>query len=143
VIASCSLVRASRHDLIVEACLKGDESAACEFATQNAARYAYACSKRAIACWVRQQAPTPDWAGAGIPINAIAPGIVRTVMTDSLLETGLAHTLVPMPLHGPATAEQAAALLSWLTGPENAVTTGQVIFFDGGFDALTRGADVW
>jgi NAD(P)-dependent dehydrogenase (short-subunit alcohol dehydrogenase family) len=48
-----------------------------------------------------------------------------------------------MPLHGPGEPEQAAAILAWLAGPENALMTGQVIFVDGGYEVLTRGDDIW
>ena len=38
----------------------------------------YGSTKRAISRWVRRQCIKPQWAGAGIPLNAIGPGIVRT-----------------------------------------------------------------
>jgi NAD(P)-dependent dehydrogenase (short-subunit alcohol dehydrogenase family) len=48
-----------------------------------------------------------------------------------------------MPLHGPGTPEHVAALLDWLAGPENVLVTGQLILIDGGWDATTRGDDVF
>jgi NAD(P)-dependent dehydrogenase (short-subunit alcohol dehydrogenase family) len=33
-----------------------------------------AASKLAVARWVRRTAPSPDWAGTTISLNAIAPG---------------------------------------------------------------------
>ena len=50
---------------------------------------------------------------------------------------------VPMPLHGHARAEQVAPLLGWLAGPENTHVTGQVVFIDGGADAVLRGDRTW
>ena len=48
-----------------------------------------------------------------------------------------------MPLGGVGRADEIASLLAWLTSPVNGLVTGQLIFADGGFDALTRGDDVW
>ncbi len=46
----------------------------------------------------------PEWAGAGIPLNAIAPGVVKTAMTKPLFEDEamfqVMNEAVPMPLHG-------------------------------------------
>ena len=49
----------------------------------------------------------------------------------------------PMPLRGPGEPEEVAELLCWLTSPENSLVTGQVVFVDGGSDAVLRGDDVW
>jgi enoyl-[acyl-carrier-protein] reductase (NADH) len=46
---------------------------------------------------------------------------------------------VPMPLNGIGTPKQVGALLGWLTSPANELVTGQVIFIDGGYEALVRG----
>ena len=48
-----------------------------------------------------------------------------------------------MPLHGPGEPEHVAALLAWLAGPENVLVTGQVVFVDGGADAVLRGEREW
>ncbi|MEV8150990.1 SDR family oxidoreductase [Arthrobacter sp. NPDC080073] len=105
----------------------------------------YATSKRALALWIRRNSPTADWAGAGIPLNAIAPGVIRTAMTASFFTDVGRHILddVPMPLNGPADPIVAARLLAWITSEENSHVTGQVIFQDGGSDAIIRGDSVW
>ncbi|MFC6147331.1 SDR family oxidoreductase [Corynebacterium nasicanis] len=107
----------------------------------------YSTSKQAIARWVRKNAPTPEWAGAGIPLNAIAPGVVLSPMTEPLVNSpeGRAQLeeQVPMPLNGWMPAESAAELLSWLSSPANTHLCGQVIFIDGGVDAIFRGDTTW
>jgi NAD(P)-dependent dehydrogenase (short-subunit alcohol dehydrogenase family) len=96
---------------------------------------------------VRRNAVTADWAGAGIPLNAVAPGIVRTPMVAHHLSDDARRTrleqYVPMPLHGPAEPEHVAALIRWLAGAENVLVTGQVVFVDGGADAVLRGEAAW
>ena len=121
---------------------------AAELATDPATGHQiYSSSKRALARWLRTTATTAEWAGAGIPLNAIAPGVVLTPMTTELVATpeGRArlNEQVPMPLNGPLDAEVAARLLVWLADEENSHLCGQVIFIDGGYDAVVRGDSTW
>jgi NAD(P)-dependent dehydrogenase (short-subunit alcohol dehydrogenase family) len=131
---------------IVQACLAGDEELAVT-AAKGAEALAYASSKAALCRWVRRTAVTEDWAGAGIPLNAAAPGIVATPATAHFLDSGLAEAVldkaVPMPFGGHGRPEQVANLLGWLAGPENSMMIGQVLFIDGGADAVLRGDSVW
>ncbi len=133
-------------DAAVEACLAGDEEAAAA-AAEVQTYSAYSSSKRALARWVRRTAPTAEWAGAGIALNAIGPAVIKTPMIASLLDdpAGLEmlNTGTPMPFGGHADPEQVAPILAFLTSPENTLVTGQVLFTDGGADALMRGDDIW
>lgn len=137
---------------LVDALLADDEKAADEIATRMAedaglANVIYPSSKRAISRWVRREAPTARWAGAGIPLNAVAPGTVVTPMTTDLLasEKGRALTdaYVPMPLNDHQGPESVANLLIWLTSVENSHCAGQTIYCDDGADVVLRGDDVW
>ncbi|MFI0710046.1 SDR family oxidoreductase [Streptomyces inhibens] len=136
---------------IVDAALAGDEDAtvsAAQAAVDRGEGYAiYGSSKQAIARWVRRTAISDDWAAAGIPLNAVAPGTVVTPMTEPMLANPeirkAVDASVPMPLHGHAHPEQVAPLLAWLTSPENTHVTGQVIYLDGGADAALRGDNTW
>jgi NAD(P)-dependent dehydrogenase (short-subunit alcohol dehydrogenase family) len=84
---------------------------------------------------------------AGIPLNAIAPGIIRTPMVADMIATpaGVAAMaeVVPMPLNGIADPIVCANLLAFLTSPENTHLCGQVIFVDGGSDVVIRGDSTW
>lgn len=139
-------------DTLVDLMLAGDEAAALERAAVlaedlEAANHIYSSTKKAFALWVRRNAATEAWAGASIPLNAIAPGVIVTPMTAPLLETeeGRAAIMqgVPMPLNGLAGPEVPANLLIWLTSVENSHLCGQVIFIDGGSDVVIRGESTW
>lgn len=107
----------------------------------------YGTTKRALAQWIRRAAPSPEWAAAGIPLNAIAPGVVETPMTAEFTATAEARaailTQVSMPLNGIFAPTDVAYLLAWLTSEENAHLCGQVVFIDGGSDAVIRGDATW
>lgn len=138
---------------IVEAALAGDEKAALTAAEALVAQgpeigyLVYPSSKRALSRWVRRASISPAWAGAGIPLNAVAPGTVLTPMTAGLLAspegTAMVDAAVPMPLNHHQPPESVAQLLIWLTSAENTHMAGQVIYDDGGADATLRGDDIW
>jgi len=140
-------------DALLKALTAGDETAALargaelEAAGGDAANLIYGTTKRALALWIRRNAPTADWAGAGIPLNAIAPGVVETPMTAAFTGSPEARqailTMVPMPLNGIFEPRDVAYLLAWLTSEENAHLCGQVVFIDGGSDAVIRGDSTW
>lgn len=129
----------------VAACLAGDEPAAVALSLQG--EVGYMSSKAALCRWVRRNAPLPEWAGAGIPLNAIAPGTVVTAMTAPFLAsaeaTAQVDAMVPMPLNGHAQPAAVAELLVWLASAANTHVTGQVVFIDGGADAIIRGESSW
>lgn len=107
----------------------------------------YSSSKAALARWVRRTAVSPEWAGAGIALNAVAPGVVLTAMSDALVHDPRMREVmdraVPMPLNGYAPAEAVAAPLAFLVSPANTHVTGQVLFVDGGAEATLRGDGIW
>lgn len=150
VVASFSALQENEPEL-VSALEAGDEEAAValteKMVEDGRAPLIYASTKRAIAEWVRRVSITSEYAGAGIPINAVGPGVIATPMVAEYLATpeGRAALLtgVPMPLNGPAEPIAVARLLSWLTSAENTHITGQTVFIDGGADVTVRGPHVF
>lgn len=136
-------------DVLLDALLAGDEVAAMARAAEleagapEQANLIYGTTKRALARWIRRNAASSEWAGAGIPLNAVAPGVVVTAMTQDLIGSEEARDallgMVPMPLNGIFEARDCAYLLAWLTSEENAHLCGQVVFIDGGSDVVIRG----
>jgi NAD(P)-dependent dehydrogenase (short-subunit alcohol dehydrogenase family) len=124
---------------LVAACLAGDESAALALAPTLPGATVYAGAKLALARWVRRHAP--EWAGAGIRLNAVAPGAVLT----PLLRDGLEHPMLgpairgfPIPTGGFGDPDDVAAAIVFLLGPDARFFCGSVVFCDGGSDALLR-----
>ena len=107
----------------------------------------YGTTKRALSRWIRRESIKADWAGAGIPLNAVGPGIVETPMVAGMIATEESRKqllqVVPMPLHGFMKAEVVADLLIWLTSEANTHVTGQTIYIDGGSDVALRGENIW
>lgn len=138
---------------LVAAMLAGDEAKTVEIGAALAGQgpeagyLNYPSSKRALSRWVRRESITPRYAGAGIPLNAVAPGTVVTAMTKQLLALpegrDMVDSAVPMPLNGHSDAVVISRLLAWLTSEENTHTTGQTIYTDGGADATLRGDNIW
>jgi len=103
----------------------------------------YTTSKRALSRWVREHASTPAWAGEGIALNVLAPGVTRTPITAPLLDTEAGRaafsSAAPAPLNGPAApAGVIGELAVWLAGEANSFVTGQIIYADGGSESMLR-----
>lgn len=138
-------------DELLDAMLAHDEPAALHRAQElidaGTASTIYGTTKRALALWIRRNAASAEWAGAGIPLNAVAPGVMRTPMTENMIATPEAEKqlleMVPMPLNGVGTPETVAHLIGYLTSVENTHLCGQVVFIDGGSDVVIRGDSTW
>lgn len=129
---------------IAQACLDGDEQLACEVADGHASYQAYPATKAALAWYVRRHAPSVQWAGSGIRLNALAPGLIDTPLsraqqTDPVL--GPAVRSFPIPRGQPGAAEEVAAVVEFMLGPDAALLIGSVLYADGGTDALLRPDD--
>jgi NAD(P)-dependent dehydrogenase (short-subunit alcohol dehydrogenase family) len=91
---------------------------------------------------VRRHAGTAEWIGAGVRLNAIAPGPIVTPMIEANLDFIMnLGAVFPVPIGRPGRPEQVAGLLAYLLSPEAAFFCGSLIFMDGGTDAVLRAED--
>lgn len=110
---------------------------------------AYPATKLAVAHWVRRQATKPEWAGAGITLNAVAPGKTETAMLAEGRADAKYGPLIdafPTPVGRSGSPDELAALIAFLLSPDARFLCGSIIFCDGGTDAQLRPDDfpgVW
>jgi NAD(P)-dependent dehydrogenase (short-subunit alcohol dehydrogenase family) len=129
---------------VIEACLSGDEAAARAAADAAGAPGTYPATKTAVARWVRRHAPGPDWAGAGITLNVVAPGAVETPLLEASRSDRVLGQFVdafPIPVGRKGTPDELAAFVAFLLGPDARFFCGSVLFVDGGTDAQLRPDD--
>ncbi len=94
---------------------------------------AYSSTKAALIMLTRQLAQ--EWAGDGIRVNCVSPGLVRTPLTQPVYDQPEARrsreALVPMHRIGEADADIAGSV-AFLLGPDAAYITGHNMLVDGG-----------
>ncbi len=97
---------------------------------------AIATAKGAIEALVR--AAAADFSHLGVRINAVAPGLMRTPMTEKMLsnERSQQNIAAQYPLGTYGDASDGAAVAAWLLSSDARWITGQVIHLDGGFSAV-------
>ncbi|TGD89195.1 SDR family oxidoreductase [Mycolicibacterium sp. CH28] len=106
---------------------------------------AYGASKIAVSRWVRRHAVTREWAGAGIRLNAIAPGAILTPLLEKQLATPAEAKTIhafPVPIGGFGDAGQLADWVVFMLSDAADFLCGSVVFVDGGSDAYFR-SDHW
>jgi len=105
---------------------------------------AYAASKIAVSHWVRRTAVTREWAGAGIRLNALAPGAIMTPLLEQQLkdpQQAKAVNAFPVPIGGFGDPGQLADWMLFMLSDSADFLCGSVIFVDGGSDAYFRSRD--
>jgi NAD(P)-dependent dehydrogenase (short-subunit alcohol dehydrogenase family) len=128
---------------VVELCLAGDETAAREAADAAGSLAAYAASKLAVAWWVRRHATRLEGAGAGIALNAVAPGAVETPLLQASRHDAVFGKLIdefPVPVGRKGEPDEIAAFVQFLLSHARFIC-GAVVFVDGGTDAQLRSDD--
>jgi NAD(P)-dependent dehydrogenase (short-subunit alcohol dehydrogenase family) len=88
---------------------------------------AYIAAKHGVHGLTR--AAAVELAGAGIRVNAVAPGVTRTAMTSAVSD----DLLLRVPLSRIAEPEEIAAAAVWLCSSQASYVTGSILVADGGW----------
>lgn len=90
----------------------------------------YAASKAGVIGMTKTAAR--ELASRSITVNAIAPGFIKSDMTDALPQEARDSLLGMIPLGSFGEPEDIAAMVNFLAGEEGRYITGQVLCVDGG-----------
>lgn len=96
----------------------------------NAGQSTYAAAKAGIIGFTKSIAR--EVASRNVTVNAVAPGFVKTEMTDALTPEQQAKIMEGIPLKRVAEPEEIANVVKFLISPEAGYITGQVIAVNGG-----------
>lgn len=143
-VSSNSAPMINTDDTFIQSCLAGEEEAACTEIDTRDGHTAYAGSKRAVTIWMRRQVVA--YAAAGVRLNAVAPGITITPMTDQVFadkELGQAMKQFGdmVPVGQTAQPVDIANVMRFMLSEEAGYVCGSVFFVDGGSDAMLRTDD--
>lgn len=141
IVSSNSAPMIGADDAFVQACLAGDEDAACAAVDARDGQTAYGGSKRAITMWMRRH--VVEYAASGVRMNAVAPGITMTPLTERVMadkDYGPAikqfGEMVPVGIN--AQPADIANVMRFMLSDEAKYLCGSVFFVDGGSDAMLR-----
>lgn len=98
--------------------------------TGNAGQVNYAASKAGVIGMTKSMAK--ELANRGVTVNAIAPGFIKTAMTDVLTDEVKAEVKRVIPMGVMGETEDVANLAAFLASDASRYITGQVINVDGG-----------
>jgi 3-oxoacyl-[acyl-carrier protein] reductase len=97
----------------------------------NAGQANYAASKAGVIGFTKTVAV--EVARRGVTVNAVAPGLIETALTEGIAESGELAKAIPAKRVG--TPEEVAACIRFLASPEASYVTGTTLTVDGGLSA--------
>ena len=96
----------------------------------NAGMLAYSASKAAVIGLTKVQGK--EYAENGIPVNALAPAVIRTAMVDALPEAQVTYMTDKIPMKRCGTLEEIANIATFIVSPGASFTTGFTFDMTGG-----------
>jgi 3-oxoacyl-[acyl-carrier protein] reductase len=98
--------------------------------TGNAGQAGYAAAKAGLLGLAKSVAK--ELGSRNVRVNAVAPGLIETAMTESLSEQARAQFLATVPLGRSGTPEDVSGVVTFLCSDAARYVTGQTIVVDGG-----------
>jgi len=96
----------------------------------NAGQANYSASKAAVIGFTK--AVAREYAHSGITVNAVAPGFIKTAMTDAIPDKEREAMIAQIPARQLGTPEDVAYAVCFLAADGSSYITGQVIHVNGG-----------
>ncbi len=96
----------------------------------NAGQANYSASKAAVMGFTKSIAR--EYAHCGITVNAVAPGFIKTAMTDAIPDKDREAMIAQIPAKRLGTPEDVANTVCFLASDVSSYITGQVIHINGG-----------
>ena len=73
-----------------------------------------------------------EYAGTGVTINALAPALIESPMTDTFSESQITYLKSKIPMGRLGSTEEVADLVAWIISPACSFTTGFAFDLSGG-----------
>lgn len=96
----------------------------------NPGQVNYSASKAAMVGMSKSMAK--ELGAKGVTVNVVAPGFIKTEMTEALGDELLKELAPRIPVRRLGEPEEIAHAVSWLAGEQSGYVTGQVLVVDGG-----------
>jgi 3-oxoacyl-[acyl-carrier protein] reductase len=96
----------------------------------NAGMLAYSSSKAAVIGMTKVQGK--EYAETGITVNALAPSVIQTEMTDAMPEEQVKYMTDKIPAKRCGTLDEVANLAAYIVSPANSFTTAFTFDLSGG-----------
>ena len=97
----------------------------------NVGQAAYAAAKAGLLALAKSVAK--ELGSRNVRVNAVAPGLIDTAMTESMSNEARAHYLATIPLGRAGTARDVSGVVLFLCSDAAQYVTGQTVVVDGGF----------
>lgn len=101
------------------------------------AQASYNASKAGVIMFTKSAAV--EWASSGVRVNSIAPGYMKTALTEPFFEAGgeqIDTWLNMTPMGRPGTPDELGAAAVFLASDASSFMTGSILSIDGGYTAV-------